>query len=111
MDGLTADPPQTPRRRRRANLESHYFSSPSPSPLKNQKLRHRAFRNAHKHPNSASELSVLAGDLTSRFFSSRIDMDALMSDPAFCSFYDEFVAAMVDLYYAKPILIQGPPCP
>ncbi|RPD58324.1 hypothetical protein L226DRAFT_466379 [Lentinus tigrinus ALCF2SS1-7] len=84
------DTPRTPGKRRRADMESHYFSSPSPSPLK--KLR--------------SESPVRQSDFNSRFFQKQVDLNALTSDPTFCSFYEVFVTAMTELYHAKPILIQ-----
>ncbi|KAI0687938.1 DNA glycosylase [Cerioporus squamosus] len=36
----------------------------------------------------------------------RLDIPSLVSDAAFCAFYDDFLSAMTELYHAKPILIQ-----
>ena len=44
----------------------------------------------------------------SRFFPlPPLDVDALLRNPGFIAFYDDFVAVLTELYYAKPILIQG----
>ncbi|KAI0773661.1 DNA glycosylase [Fomes fomentarius] len=94
------DDPVTPMKRlsrkRRAGLESHYFSSPSP--LKRQRTRELDSEdiNLHCFPLPAK----------SRFFQNTPDPDALLSDPAFNSFCQDFIAAFLELYYAKPILIQ-----
>ena len=99
--------PRTPHKRmprnRRANLESHYFSSPSPSPLKRQKTYPPDSDLNH------TQLHSLPHATESRFFQSSPDTDLLLSDPMFNMFYQDFVAAMVDLYQANPVLIQGEP--
>ncbi|RDX41425.1 hypothetical protein OH76DRAFT_218824 [Lentinus brumalis] len=45
-------------------------------------------------------------DRNSRFFPPVVDIDELKSDSSFCAFYEDFVAAMTDLYCMKPTLIQ-----
>ncbi|KAI0687340.1 DNA glycosylase [Earliella scabrosa] len=98
--------PRTPQKRmprkRRANLESHYFSSPSPSPLKRQKTYPPSPDSDLNH----TQLHSLPHATESRFFHSSPGSDLLLSDPTFNMFYQDFVAAMVDLYQAKPVLIQ-----
>ncbi|KAI0739214.1 DNA glycosylase [Daedaleopsis nitida] len=103
---LSMDSPCTPRkpsaRKRRADMESHYFPSPSPSPSKRRKCK------ASSGAESPNESQVLCAPLPtkSRFFDHPADYDALISNPAFNAFYQEFTSAWLELYYAKPILVQ-----
>ncbi len=96
MDGPVS-PRKRSARKRGAGLESHYFSSPSS--LKRQRT--------HEFDSEDIELHCFPLPAKSRFFQNTPDPDALLSDPAFNNFCQDFTTAFLDLYNAKPILIQG----
>ena len=102
------DAPTTPRKRKRSqrtNLLSRYFSTPPRSEKRdNTRTRHDG---DVPHSPPQLELNQLVPHTKSRFFQPKLDLDAILADPAFLLFYHDFLAVFADLYYAKPILIQG----
>lgn len=105
-----AELPHSPKRKRPRpkNLESRYFPSP-----KRQKPSAQDPTSLHRHLQE-HETHLLAQPCwtnKSRFFPpSKVDLNALLANPAFLCFYEEFVLALHELYMAKPILIQGQYC-
>lgn len=101
-----AELPHSPKRKRpcRKNLESRYFPSP-----KRQKPATQ--NSASLHLQETAQTHLLAQPCwtnKSRFFPpSKVDLNALLANPAFLCFYEEFLLALHELYMAKPILIQG----
>ncbi|PIL30973.1 hypothetical protein GSI_05666 [Ganoderma sinense ZZ0214-1] len=106
------DTPSTPRKRRRTVLQSRYFST-SPDPQnRNQHDSENTPGRSHEghHPPSPPYPQQTHQSLVytnSRFFKPKpSDLDANLTDPAFLLFYHDFLDAIHDLYYAKPLLIQ-----
>ncbi|EJF55730.1 hypothetical protein DICSQDRAFT_73043 [Dichomitus squalens LYAD-421 SS1] len=90
------DPPSTPSKPKRTQcvrLQSRYFSTPKR-------------KDTTSHPPSQLVLSPSTPRTTSCFFEPKLDIDGLLSDPSFTAFYEQFVSSMLDLFYAKPLLIQ-----
>ncbi|KAI9062160.1 hypothetical protein FKP32DRAFT_858546 [Trametes sanguinea] len=89
----------TPKRRRKASLgyciaAEDLVEKPNSSPPQERRTE------LHEQPRASWSSK-------SRFFpATDIPLDELLATPAFLSFHDEFMQAMVDLYHAKPILIQ-----
>ncbi|KAI1787837.1 DNA glycosylase [Ganoderma leucocontextum] len=81
---------RTRKRSEGAHLESRYFSVPA---------------QGHDRPKLETQMCSTT-PTTSHFFQPKLDLDAILADPAFLLFYDDFISAMLDLYYAKPLLIQ-----
>lgn len=104
-----AELPHTPKRKRprRKNLESRYFPSP-------KRQKPAAQDSTSLHLQQTAQTYLLAQPCwtnKSRFFPpSKVDLNALLANPAFLCFYEEFVLALHELYMAKPILIQGQYC-
>lgn len=101
-----AELPHTPRRKRPRpkNLESRYF----PRSRKRQKPATQDPARFHLQETATRLLAQPCWTNKSRFFPpSKVDLNALLANPAFLSFYEEFVLALHELYMAKPILIQG----
>ncbi|EIW55408.1 uncharacterized protein TRAVEDRAFT_153786 [Trametes versicolor FP-101664 SS1] len=100
-----AELPHTPKRKRprRKNLESRYFPSP-------KRQKPAAQDSTSLHLQQTAQTYLLAQPCwtnKSRFFPpSKVDLDALLANPAFLCFYEAFVLALHELYMAKPILIQ-----
>ncbi|KAI0642479.1 DNA glycosylase [Trametes meyenii] len=91
-----------PRKRARPKyVQSPYFPSPK---------RHRRTSTAKAADSQAMLAEVFARppwSARSRYFPSpHIELDALLGNPGFLCFYEEFLRAMHELYEAKPILIQ-----
>ncbi|KAM5531116.1 hypothetical protein V8D89_015230 [Ganoderma adspersum] len=94
----------TPRKRRctqRTDLQSHYFSN---SPQDQNRHHQSDAHNPSCRPRP--EHHQFFARTNSRFFQPKPDIDALLASPAFLLFYHEFLDAIHDLYYAKPLLIQ-----
>lgn len=115
-------------------MASHYFSSPVASSIgacSSSSPTTSPRSSSNKSPSPKRTLSVRAGPSSkprhtrgeyvdpedvlldfvpcasaSHFFPPA-NPSALLLDPTFRIFYEDFIAAMLDLYYAKPILIQG----
>ncbi|OSC97367.1 hypothetical protein PYCCODRAFT_1528785 [Trametes coccinea BRFM310] len=93
---------ETTKRRRKSRsetLQSHYFQGDNG--LESQDPE------SPKCSPSNEQRTQPSGPTKSRFFPAQhIALDELLATPAFACFYNDFVQALVDLYRAKPILIQ-----
>ncbi|KAI0665443.1 DNA glycosylase [Trametes maxima] len=100
-DQLTQSTPPPRKRARPKYVQSPHFPSPK---------RHRrtpTAKAAESQATLADAFARPAWNARSRYFPTpHIELDALLVNPGFLCFYEEFVCAMHELYEAKPILIQ-----